>query len=51
MKTAFFLWLGLATGNFLYQITFKKKDWSKAVEISFFQGLAIVLAYLNRTSF
>jgi len=41
----FLLWLGLATGNFLYQL-FNKRQWSVAFERSFFQGVALLLAHI-----
>ena len=50
MKTAFLLWLGLAAGNFIYQATMGKKNWGEASKLSFFQALAILLAWVNRAS-
>jgi hypothetical protein len=45
-----FLFLGLTVGNFLYQINHKwitgEADWEAAFERSFFQGTALLCAWI-----
>ena len=38
--------LAMTAGNFIYQV-FKKRDWERAFEISFFQAVAIGVLWLN----
>ena len=41
---------GLIIGNFIYQLIFGYCDWGRAVEISFFQAIAVFgVALMNRT--
>ena len=42
----FMLWFGLTVGNFLYQVLKEEKKFGEAIEHSFFQGVALGLAYL-----
>src|SRR3989344_8635909 len=41
----FMVFLGLLAGNFIYQGIAGKQKWSRAIEISFFQAIAL-FAYL-----
>lgn len=51
LRSAFYIWLGLATGNFIAQ-AFMSQDWSVAIERSFFEALALsMFVYLNKNRF
>jgi len=41
----FFVFVGLTLGNFVFQ-ALAKHEWGKAIERSFFQGIALVVAYI-----
>lgn len=46
MGSAISVAVGLMIGNFIYQF-FKGRDWSKAMELSWFQTVAIFAYWLN----
>lgn len=39
------LFLGLATGNFIFAVVDKKHDYRKAITITYYQGIALICAY------
>jgi hypothetical protein len=40
------IFIGCALGNYIYQFLSKKQDFSRATEITYFQGIAILMIYL-----
>ena len=42
----FWLWVGLCFGSFVGQVLLGRRDWSKALDRSIFQGVALALAYM-----
>ena len=39
--------IGLTIGNFVYQMITGKKDWERAVELSYFQAIAFFAVWLD----
>jgi hypothetical protein len=46
LGTAFFLWLGLSTANFMYQYFSKERNWGVATERSLYQAVALLMLVL-----